>query len=53
MGTAENLKALEVKIKKGGTLTKEDTANVKAVTGEAILGYPEAERRKSKSTRLA
>jgi hypothetical protein len=44
IGMAENLKNLEKKISQGGSLTKEDTAGVKAITGELLFGYNEQER---------
>ena len=39
--TAEKLKSLEKKVKGGTDLTKEDTAEVKAVNGQMLFGYDE------------
>ena len=44
LSVAENLKKLEKKISEGGNLTKEDIAQVKAVSGEQLFGYSEQER---------
>jgi len=44
LSVAEKLKQLEKKISEGGNLTKEDIAQVKAVSGEQLFGYSEQER---------
>jgi hypothetical protein len=44
MTRAEEVKAIEKKVRKGGTLTKEDLNVVKKVDGELLFGYNEQTR---------
>ena len=44
LGVAEKLSALQKRLEQGGNMTKEETGQVQAVSGEMLFGYDEAER---------